>query len=81
MVAEDELLLATLADAGHVALTNPELAGLTNLPERKVAERMNWLASKHLVRRPKGTQRKGRGITAAGLSAIGRSAEGALVAP
>ena len=74
MRTEDELLLATLADAYPAAVNQPDLEKLTGKPRQLIGERLKWLESKRLVKRPEGTQRKGRAITPAGLSAIGRLA-------
>ncbi len=75
---EDELILATLADAYPAAVNQPDLAALTTLPRQKISERLAWLEAKprRYVERPEGTRRKGHAITAAGLSAIGRPVEG-----
>ncbi len=76
ITTEDELILSTLADAYPAAVNQPELSSLTGKPRQKISERLKWLESKRYVKRPEGTKRKGRAITAAGLSAIGRPVEG-----
>ena len=75
MIAEDELILATLADAYPAAVKQPDLEGLTGLSHQQISGRLKWLESKRYVKRPEGTKRKGHAITAAGLSAIGRPVE------
>ena len=78
IIAEDELILAAMADAYPAAVNQLDLSGLTGLPRQKISERLAWLEAKprRYVERPEGTQRKGRAITPAGLSAIGRPVEG-----
>jgi hypothetical protein len=75
MIEEDKLILDTLADASPSTIKQPDLAQLTRLPRQKISERLRWMEAtpRQWVARPEGTQRKGHAITAAGLSAIGRS--------
>jgi len=75
MTAEDELILATLADAYPVAVNQPDLERLTKISRQIISNRLKWLESKRYVKRPKNTKRKGHAITPAGLSAIGRPVE------
>jgi hypothetical protein len=75
MIAEDELILATLADAYPAAVKQPDLEGLTGLSHQQISGRLQWLESKRYVKRPEGTKRKGHAITPAGLSAVGRPVE------
>ena len=74
---EDELLLQTLAEASPASVTQPNIIGLMGLEKRKISKRVRYLESKRFIQRPEGTQRKGHGITAAGLSAIGQLTDGA----
>ncbi|MGO9110463.1 MAG: hypothetical protein ACLP9L_14665 [Thermoguttaceae bacterium] len=75
IIEEDELILATLADAYPAAVNQPDLERLTGLSHQKISGRLKWLESKKYVKRPEGTKRKGHAITAAGLSAIGQPLE------
>jgi hypothetical protein len=72
---EDALILNTLADAYPAAQNQTALADLTGIPQKRIGERLRWLEAKprKYVQRPVGTKRKGHGITAAGLSVIGRT--------
>ena len=72
---EDKTILETLAEEYPAAVTNPDLAGATNLDVRIISKRVKWLEAKprRFVKRPEGTQRKGHAITPAGLSVIGCS--------
>jgi len=73
---EDKTILETLASEYPMAVTQPDLEAATNIPRQKIGQRLKWLESKRLVRRPEGTERKGHAITSAGLSAIGWPVEG-----
>ncbi|MGD0901234.1 MAG: helix-turn-helix domain-containing protein [Thermoguttaceae bacterium] len=70
LTQEDKTILETLADEG-MTLTQEDLANVTRLSERTVREHLKYLRKKKLVNRPRGPK-KGEGITALGLSVIGR---------
>lgn len=77
LTEEDKTFLETLAEEYPMAMTAVDLADATRNRRELVGQRLKWLESKGYVKRPEGTQRKGRAITPAGLSAIGRPVEAA----
>ena len=70
LLPEDMTLLDKLAQGYPEATNQYDLADATNIPRRKVSERLQFLESKKLVARPENTKRKGHAITQDGLKAI-----------
>jgi hypothetical protein len=72
LTPEDEAILRALKQDDPTLMTQEAISGIVRKSVRTVATRLQYLRDKKLVDNPQG-ERKGNGITAAGLELLGRS--------